>query len=47
LARSAISLPTALAAAILAPVLAPSRIVFSSDDAATNVVPFTSSMSWA
>src|SRR4029078_5915553 len=47
LARSAINLPTAFAAAMFAPVLAPSRIVFSSDDAAAIVVPFTSSISCA
>src|SRR5450759_3110283 len=46
LARSAISLPTALAAAILAPLLAPSRRIFSSEEAAANVTPLSSSMSW-
>src|SRR5471032_992515 len=47
LARSAISLPTALAAAILAPVLAPSRMVFSSEEAAASVTPLSSSISCA
>src|SRR6185503_15775220 len=46
-ARSAISLPTSFAAAMFAPVLPLSRIVFSSDDAATSVSPFRSSMSCA
>src|SRR6185503_5247043 len=46
-ARSAISLPTSLAAAMFAPVLPFSRIVFSSDEAAASVSPFTSSMSCA
>src|SRR5471032_2588982 len=47
LPRSAINLPTALAAAMLAPVLAFSRIGFSSEDAAASVTPFSSSMSCA
>src|SRR5664279_5645279 len=47
LPRSAINLPTALAASILAPVLALSRMVFSSDEAAASVTAFSSSMSWA
>src|SRR5579885_764036 len=46
-ARSAISLPTSFAAAMLAPVLFFSRIAFSSDDAAASVSPLMSSMSWA
>src|SRR5690348_5302320 len=46
-ARSASSLPTSLAAAMLAPVLLFSRIVFSSDDAAASVSPLMSSMTCA
>jgi hypothetical protein len=47
LARSAMRLPTAFAASILAPVLPPSRDDFSIDEAEAIVTPFTSSMTCA
>jgi hypothetical protein len=46
-ARSATSLPTALAAPTSAPVLRLARVSFSTDEAAASVSPFSSSMTWA
>ena len=47
LARSAMSLPTAFAASMSAPVFKVPRRSFSSDEAAAMVTPFASSMTWA
>jgi hypothetical protein len=47
IARSAISLPTSVAADLSAPVLSLPLRLWSSDEAAASVAPFRSSMTWA